>query len=88
MLGVLLGITVAGASYVAPTLPQYIREMDVIKQWGISKATLIRRRKEGLPFVRIGAYICYKPDDLVAEFCQPRSWKANTAEGKEGNNND
>ncbi len=84
MLGAMLGITVAGLNYEAPTLPKYIREMDAIKQWGISKATFIRARKKGLPFVRLGAFVCYLPSDLEKFFCQPRTWKAATPKGKEG----
>lgn len=83
MFGVMVGITVAGANYEVPKLTQYIREIDAIKQWGISKATLIRARKKGLEFVRLGAYICYKPEDLEAHFCQPRSWKETGPKGKE-----
>lgn len=82
MLGLTVGITVMGISYEPPTLTKYIREMDAIKQWGISKATFIRARKKGLPFTRLGAYICYRPEDLEAHFCQPRSWKAETPKGK------
>lgn len=57
-------------------LSAFIREKDVLEQWPMSKATLIRARKNGLPFVRLGAFVCYKPADLEAHFCQPRSWKA------------
>lgn len=57
-------------------LTEYIREMDVLEQWPLSKATLIRARKSGLPFVRLGAFVCYRPEDLEAHFCRPRSWKA------------
>lgn len=56
-------------------LTEFIREVDVLKQWPLSKATLIRARKKGLPFVRLGAYVCYRPADLESFFCQPRSWK-------------
>jgi len=59
-------------------LPMYIREKDVLEQWPMSKATLIRARKNGLPFVRLGAYVCYRPEDLEAHFCRPRSWKKTT----------
>lgn len=83
MLGVMLGITIAAGDYAPPTLPRFIRERDVIAQWGVSKATLIRARKKGLPFVRLGAYICYKPSDLEAHFCQPRSWNAANPKGTE-----
>lgn len=55
-------------------LTEFIREKDVLKQWPMSKATLIRARKKGLPFVRLGAFVCYRPEDLEAHFCQPRSW--------------
>lgn len=57
-------------------LTEYIREKDVLAQWPMSKATLIRARKQGLPFVRLGAFVCYRPEDLEAHFCQPRNWKA------------
>ncbi len=84
MFGVMVGITVVGASYEAPTLTKYIREMDAIRQWGISKATFIRARKNGLPFVRLGAFVCYLPSDLEKFFCQPRSWKSkSTSRGEE-----
>lgn len=63
-------------------LTEYIREKDVLQQWPLSKATLIRARKKGLPFVRLGAFVCYRPSDLEAHFCQPRSWKANKAESE------
>lgn len=56
-------------------LTEYIREIDVLEQWPLSKATLIRARKKGLPFVRLGAYVCYRPEDLESYFCSPRSWK-------------
>lgn len=65
-------------------LTEYIREKDVLEQWPMSKATLIRARKKGLPFVRLGAFVCYRPEDLEAHFCRPRSWAANNAESKEG----
>lgn len=55
-------------------LPEFIRERDVLEQWPMSKATLIRARKKGLPFVRLGAFVCYRPEDLEAHFCQPRTW--------------
>ncbi len=87
MLGVILGITITGSNYEAPKLTRYIREMDAIKQWGISKATFIRARKKGLPFVRLGCFVCYKPEDLEDFFCQPRSWAAALPKGKEGNKN-
>lgn len=57
-------------------LPEFIREKDVLEQWPMSKSTLIRARKKGLQFVRLGAFVCYKPEDLEAYFCKPRSWKA------------
>ncbi len=63
-------------------LTQYIREIDVLEQWPMSKATLIRARKNGLPFVRLGVFVCYKPEDLEAHFCTPRSWKSNQVESK------
>ena len=74
---------IVGTSYQPPSLPEYIREIDVIKQWGISKATLIRARKKGLPFTRLGAYVCYRPEDLESHFCQPGSWKAASTNGGE-----
>jgi len=63
-------------------LTEYIREIDVLEQWPMSKATLIRARKKGLPFVRLGAYVCYRSEDLEAHFCQPRSWKTAGANGR------
>jgi hypothetical protein len=69
-------------------LTEYIREKDVLEQWPMSKATLIRARQKGLPFVRLGAFVCYKPADLEAHFCQPRSWKAVTPKGKGDRTND
>lgn len=86
LFGMLFGITVASARYEAPQLTKYIRERDAISQWGISKATFIRARKNGLPFVRLGAFICYLPEDLEAHFCRPRSWKAAAPNGKGGSN--
>lgn len=56
-------------------LQEYVKEIDVLKQWPMSKATLIRARKRGLPFVRLGAYVCYRPEDLDEWFCKPRSWR-------------
>lgn len=67
-------------------LTEYIREKDVLEQWPMSKATLIRARQKGLKFVRLGAFVCYKPADLEAHFCEPRSWKAATPKGKGKNN--
>lgn len=69
-------------------LTKYIREMDVLEEWPMSKATLIRARNNGLPFVRLGAFVCYKPEDLEAYFCQPRSWKAATPDAEEDKRND
>lgn len=69
-------------------LTEFIREKDVLEQWPMSKATLIRARKKGLPFVRLGAYVCYRPEDLEAYFCKPRSWKSKSAKGKEGTQDD
>lgn len=69
----------------AAKLKEFIREIDVLKQWPFSKATLIRARKNGLPFVRLGAFVCYRPQDLEEYFCQPRHWKqtpdGNSAKG-------
>lgn len=76
LLGAMFGISIQARNYEAPRLPEYIREMDAIRQWGISKATFIRARKKGLPFVRLGAFVCYKPEDLETYFCKPRSWEA------------
>lgn len=87
MICLMPGIIVSGNEYEAPVLTKFIREVDAIKQWGISKATFIRARKKGLPFVRLGAFIAYKPEDLEAHFCQPRSWKAATPKGKEESKN-
>ena len=84
MLGAMFGVSIQAKNYEAPTLTKYIREMDAITQWGISKATFIRARKKGLPFVRLGAYVCYKPEDLEAHFSRPRSWRAATPQGEEG----
>lgn len=56
-------------------LTEVIREKDVLEEWPMSKATLIRARKKGLPFVRLGAFVCYRPEDLEAHFCQPRRGK-------------
>lgn len=69
-------------------LTEYIREMDVLEQWPMSKATLIRARKNGLPFVRLGCFVCYKPEDLESHFCKPRSWKAAASKGKVAITND
>lgn len=69
-------------------LTEYIREKDVLEQWPMSKATLIRARKKGLPFVRLGAFVCYRPEDLEAHFCTPRTRKADTAEAKGDSNED
>lgn len=63
-------------------LTEYIREKDVLEQWPLSKATLIRARKKGLPFVRLGAFVCYKPEDLEDYFCKSRSWQVATPNGK------
>jgi hypothetical protein len=68
-------------------LTEYIREKDVLEQWPMSKATLIRARKKGLPFVRLGAFVCYRAEDLEAHFCKPRSWRAGTLNRKEENQN-
>ena len=54
-------------------LTEYIKEIDVLKQWPMSKATLIRARKKGLPFAVLGAYVCYRSEDLEAYF-QPRQF--------------
>ena len=80
ILGIFTGfagaVAVSSTDYQPPMLPKYIREMDAIKQWGISKATFIRARKKGLPFVRHGAYVAYLVSDLQAHFCTPRTWKS------------
>ncbi len=64
-------------------LTEYVKEMDVLKEWPMSKATLIRERKKGLPFVRLGAFVCYEKKLLEDWFSKPRSWKAVTPKGKE-----
>lgn len=69
-------------------LMEFIRERDVLEQWPMSKATLIRARKKGLPFVRLGAFVCYRPEDLEAHFCRPRSWNASTENSEKGDQND
>ncbi|MBK7803727.1 MAG: hypothetical protein IPJ55_13880 [Chloracidobacterium sp.] len=69
-------------------LTKYIKEIDVLNEWPMSKATLIRARKRGLPFVRLGAFVCYRPEDLEAHFCQPRTWKSGNAEGKGNKENE
>lgn len=60
-------------------LTEYIREKDVLEQWPMSKATMIRARKDGLKFVRLGCFVCYKPEDLEEYFSKPRSLKADTS---------
>lgn len=69
-------------------LTKYIREIDVLEEWPMSKATLIRARKKGLPFIRLGAFVCYKIQDLESYFCTPRSWKAAPPKRKEESKND
>lgn len=69
-------------------LTEYIREKDVLKEWPMSKATLIRARKKGLPFVRLGAYVCYRPEDLESHFCRPRSCKRSANANSEGGKRD
>jgi len=70
-------------------LREYIREMDVVKEWPLSRTTLFRARQKGLPFVRIGGCVCYKPEDLEAFFCQPRCWgNSNNPKSKEGKFNE
>lgn len=56
-------------------LTRYVKESEVLAEWPMSKATLIRARKRGLPFVRLGAYVCYRPEDLEQWFCKPRPWR-------------
>ncbi|MBX3291049.1 MAG: hypothetical protein KF855_17195 [Acidobacteria bacterium] len=34
----------------------------------MSRYTLLRARRNGLPFVRLGAFVCYRPEDLEAWF--------------------
>ena len=68
-------------------LTEYMREKDVLKVWPFSKSTLIRARHNGLEFVRLGAFVCYKPEDLEAYFCQPRSRIAAALKGTGGNKN-
>lgn len=54
----------------------------------MSRATLIRARKKGLPFVRLGAFVCYRPEDLERHFCKPRSWKGAKPRNEEANTDD
>lgn len=54
--------------YTPPKLTEVITQKEVLSQWPISKATLYRARKEGLPFVVMGAHVCYRPQDLNAYF--------------------
>ena len=68
-------------------LTKFIKEKDVLEQWPLSKATLIRARKRGLQFYRIGAYVCYRPEDLEAYFCKPRSWRAADSNERRSNKN-
>jgi hypothetical protein len=70
------------------SLTQFIKEKDVLEQWPLSKATLIRARKNGLPFYRIGAFVCYRPEDLEAFFCKPRSWKSAGSNSRRAKNNE
>ena len=70
------------------TLTDFIREKDVLEIWPMSKATLIRARKKGLPFFRLGAFVCYRPEDLTEWFCKPRNWKAATPNGREVQNDE
>lgn len=65
-------------------LRRFIKEIDVLKEWPMSKATLIRARKRGLPFVRLGAYVCYRPEDLEDYFCKPRRSQRPNADNVEG----
>lgn len=71
-------------------LTEFIREIDVLEQWPLSKATLIRARRNGLPFVRLGAFVCYRPEDLEAHFCRPRTWNddSNKISRKEAGDNE
>ncbi len=69
-------------------LTEYIREKDVLEQWPMSKATMIRARKNGLPFVRLGCFVCYKPEDLEEYFSKPRSWKPRKRKTKGGKENE
>lgn len=70
------------------TLTEYIREKDVLEQWPMSKATLIRARKKGLPFVRLGCFVCYKPEDLEEYFSKSGSWKPRKSKGQGGKVNE
>lgn len=65
-------------------LTKFIKEMEVVKTWPLSKSTLIRARKRGLKFYRIGAYVCYKPEDLESFFVEARSWSAGESQSKGG----
>jgi hypothetical protein len=65
-------------------LTNYVKEKDVLTVWPMSKSTLIRARKNGLPFIRLGAYVCYKPEDLEEYFGKPRSWHPEGSKTKGG----
>ena len=68
---------------------EFEKEIDIVKSGFLSRATLNRARHKGLKFYRIGAFICYKKEDLSDWFCQPRSWKGSgTRERKGGEKND
>lgn len=67
-------------------LTEYIREKDVLEQWPMSKATMIRARKNGLPFVRLGCFVCYKPEDLEEYFSKPKPAPAKTPDANGGTN--
>ena len=55
-------------------LTEFITEKEVLERWPLSRATLFRARRGGLPFTRIGAFVCYRPDDLNKWFGRMRSW--------------
>jgi hypothetical protein len=61
---------------------EFVKEIDIVNSGFLSRATLNRARHAGLKFYRIGAYICYRREDLGAWFCKPRSWKTATPKGK------
>ncbi|MGB7069075.1 MAG: hypothetical protein WBD22_06235 [Pyrinomonadaceae bacterium] len=64
-------------------LSSWIREIDVLEQWSMSRATLARARKKGLEFARHGAFVVYRPQDLEEFFCKPRNWgKADARQGE------
>lgn len=63
---------------------EFEKEIDIVKSGFLSRATLNRARHKGLTFYRIGAYVCYRKEDLANWFCQPRSWKESGATNRKG----